>query len=217
MGRGPASPGYPHAWALFDWIDGRPYAASLVDESTAAVDLAGFVTALRGIPVVGGEPPAGREPLASLDAETRTALREAGALGLVDDVSALAAWDRALAAPTLSADQEGENDEAVWIHADLLPPNVLVHAGRLVAVIDFGAVGVGDPAADVIPAWTMFGPAARATYRSTLGVDDGTWARARGYALTQAALIVPYYVTTNPLFCEMARRTIAAVVEDESP
>ncbi|MEO5743188.1 MAG: aminoglycoside phosphotransferase family protein [Terracoccus sp.] len=218
MGRGPASTGYPHAWALFDWIAGQPYAASLLDESTAAVELAGFVTALRGIPVVGGEPPAGRAPLASLDAETRAALREADVLGLVDEVAALAAWDRALAVPTFSGHEEGESDEAaVWIHADLLPPNVLVNGGRLAAVIDFGAVGVGDPAADVIPAWTMFGPAARATYRSALVVDDGTWARARGYALTQAALIVPYYVTTNPLFCEMARRTIAAVIEDESP
>ncbi len=63
----------------------------------------------------------------------------------------------------------------------------------------------------------MFGPAARATYRSALGVDDGTWARARGYALTQAAMIMPYYVTTNPLFCEMARRTISAVTADDSP
>ncbi|OFE18985.1 hypothetical protein BA895_02190 [Humibacillus sp. DSM 29435] len=222
VGRGTASEAYPHAWALFDWIDGQPYAAPLVDESQAAVELAGFVTALRGIPVVGGEPHAGRAPLASLDDDTRAALREGGALGLVDEVAALAAWDGALQAPPFSGDAEvtqgGSNDgPAVWIHADLLPPNVLVHAGRLAAVIDFGTVGVGDPAADVIPAWTMFGPAARATYRSSLDVDDGTWARARGYALTQAAMIVPYYVTTNPLFCEMARRTISAVIEHQGP
>ena len=32
---------------------------------------------------------------------------------------------------------------AVWIHADLLRPNLLIREGRLSAVIDFGSVGVG--------------------------------------------------------------------------
>ncbi|MEO6997103.1 MAG: aminoglycoside phosphotransferase family protein [Terracoccus sp.] len=211
VGRGTPTEAYPQPWALFDWVEGQPYAAPLVDESQAAVDLAQFVGGLRGVPIVGGEPPAGREPLACLDDDTRRALRAGGELGLVDEVAALAAWDRALQAPAFS----GEGGEhRVWIHADLLPPNVLVHGGRLAAVIDFGAVGVGDPAADAIPAWTMFGAAARAVYRTVLGVDDATWARARGYALTQAALIVPYYVTTNPLFSEMARCTIKAVIHD---
>lgn len=210
VGRGHPTDDYPHDWALFAWIDGQPYGASPVDESATAVGLAAFVTALRGIPIVGGEPPAGREPLADLDDDTRGALHEAGELGLVDEVAALYAWDRALEAPTFSSDDE----PAVWIHADLLPGNVLVHRSRLAAVIDFGSVGVGDPAADVIAAWTMFGPPARALYGAGLGVDDGTWTRARGYALTQAAMIVPYYVTTNPQFCAMAGRTIAAVVAD---
>ena len=78
----------------------------------------------------------------------------------------LAAWDRALEAPVFTGDK-------VWIHTDLLRPNLLVHGGRLAAVIDFGAVGVGDPAADVIPAWTVFGAAGRARYREALDVDDG--------------------------------------------
>ena len=34
--------------------------------------------------------------------------------------------------------------------------------GRLCAVIDFGGVGVGDPAADVIAAWSVFGHTERA-------------------------------------------------------
>ncbi|MDN5765570.1 MAG: aminoglycoside phosphotransferase family protein [Humibacillus sp.] len=210
VGRGHPTGSYPHDWALFDWIDGQPYPASLVDESAAAITLAGFVTALRGIPIMGGEPPAGREPLADLDDDTRRALHEAGDLGLLDEGAALDAWDRALEAPTFW----GDGEPAVWIHADLLPGNVLVHGGRLAAVIDFGSVGVGDPAADVIAAWTMFDRPARALYRARLGVDDGTWARARGYALTQAAMIMPYYVTTNPQFCAMAGRSIAAVVAD---
>jgi hypothetical protein len=62
----------------------------------------------------------------------------------------------------------------VWIHADLLRPNLLVDGGRIRAVIDFGAAGRGDQAADVIPAWSVFGPVGRASFRARLDVDDDT-------------------------------------------
>jgi len=84
----------------------------------------------------------------------------------------------------------------------------------IAAVIDFGSVGVGDPAADVVPAWSVFGPAGRAAYRATLTVDDATWERARGYALHQAAMIIPYYRVTNPGFVTMAVRTVGQVIAD---
>ena len=73
----------------------------------------------------------------------------------------------------------------MWIHSDLLRPNLLVRGGRLRAVIDFGA-----------------------------GAGDGTWERARGYALHQAALIIPYYAETNPGFAASARRTVEQVLAD---
>ena len=79
-------------------------------------------------------------------------------------------------------------------------------------MIDFGGVGVGDPAADVVAAWAVFGAPGRAAYRDALAVDDGTWERARGYALHQAALIIPYYTETNPAFVVHAQRTIAELL-----
>ncbi len=102
----------------------------------------------------------------------------------------------------------------MWVHADLLRPNVLVRDGRLCAVIDFGGIGVGDPAADVIAAWSVFGPTGRAAFRSALDVDDATWQRARGYALHQAAMIIPYYGVTNPRFVALATRTIEELLAD---
>jgi len=196
---------YPLPWAVYRWVDGDQYEDELVaDERGAAEDLARFVRELRAGPVEGG-PAAGRRPLAVLDEETRVAIVEAG--DLLDTAAVLAAWDRALEAPVFAGD-------AVWIHTDLLRPNLLVQGGRLAAVIDFGAVGVGDPAADVIPAWTVFGPAGRERYREALEVDDATWERSRGYALTQAALIVPYYRETNPAFTASAQRTIGEVLAD---
>jgi len=93
-------------------------------------------------------------------------------------------------------------------------PNLLVNRGRLCAVIDFGGVGVGDGAADLIAAWSVFSQRGRATFRNALDDDDGTWNRARGYALHQALLIIPYYAETNPEFVALAKRTVEQVLTD---
>jgi aminoglycoside phosphotransferase (APT) family kinase protein len=79
----------------------------------------------------------------------------------------------------------------VWIHTDLLRPNLLVRGSRLRAVIDFGGGGVADPAADVIAAWSVYSHTGRGSFRGALDVDDATWNRARGFALHQAAMIIP--------------------------
>lgn len=54
----------------------------------------------------------------------------------------------------------------------------------------------------------------RAAFREGLDVDDGTWERARGYALHQAVQIVPYYARTSPGFVSTALRTVAEVLDD---
>jgi hypothetical protein len=58
----------------------------------------------------------------------------------------------------------------------------------------------------------VFGPTGRALFRSALDVDDGTWNRARGFALHQAAVIIPYYRQTNPGFVSLAKRTIEEIL-----
>lgn len=78
------------------------------------------------------------------------------------------------------------------------------------------ATGIGDPAADVIAAWSVFGRAGQDVFRACLQVDDGTWARAPGYALHQAAMIIPYYAETNPGFVALAKRTVERVLTDLS-
>jgi aminoglycoside phosphotransferase (APT) family kinase protein len=208
VGKGHPEGSYPCPWAIYGWIDGQPYADELVDdERQAARDLAQFVVELRRIEPVVGAPRAGRQPLRELDAVTRVAIKSAR--GVVDSDAATAAWERALKAPPW----EGA---PVWIHTDLLRPNLLVHGGRLCAVIDFGGVGIGDPAADVIAAWSVFSHPGRSVFRAALDVDDGTWKRARGFALHQAALIIPYYGDTNPGFVALAKRTVEEVLADIS-
>ncbi len=197
--------GYPFDWAIYRWIEGQPYAGDLVDERQAARDLARFVTALRQVDTADA-PRAGRRPLRELDAGTRAGIEEAG-----DDIgrdAVLAAWELALAAPAWDGTARS------WIHADLLPPNLLVERGRLRAVIDWGAAGAGDPAMDLIAAWSVFGPAGREVFRDALSDDDGAWDRARGVALHQAVMLIPYYRVTNPGMAALGRRTAGQVLAD---
>jgi aminoglycoside phosphotransferase (APT) family kinase protein len=198
---------YPFPWAIYRWIDGDPYRDGLVhDERRAASALAHFVVELRRVDTLGA-PRGGRRPLRELELDGRTRAAITSSRNVVDADAATTAWERALESPAW-------NGKPVWIHTDLLRPNVLVDAGSACAVIDFGGVGIGDAAADLIAAWAVFGPVGRATFRDALEVDDGCWRRARGYALHQAAMIIPYYSETNPEFVDLAKRTIEQILAD---
>jgi aminoglycoside phosphotransferase (APT) family kinase protein len=204
--KGSPNDAFPFAWSIYRWIDGAPYDDALVDdEADAARTLARFVHELRALEIPESAPEGGRDPLVELDEDTREAIESAG--DVIDGPAAMAVWEDALRTPAWDR-------TPVWIHGDLLRPNVLVDDGRVHAVIDYGYVGVGDPATDVIPAWAVFGPTGRATFREMLGPDDATWARGRGIALHQAAMIIPYYVETDPDFVELARRTIEQILDD---
>ncbi len=205
IARGKPAGGYPCSWALYRWIEGLPYQDDLIrGEHQAAQALAGFILELRSADSQGA-PRAGRRPLAELDAATRSAIQSSR--GIIDSDAASAAWARCLEASLWDG-------KPVWIHADLLKSNLLVQDGRLCAVIDFGEAGAGDPAADVVPAWSVFSKAGREIFRQALGVDDATWSRGRAYALHQALLIIPYYPKTNPEFVAMAKRTVEEILTE---
>lgn len=146
-------------------------------------------------------------PLGSLDNSTRAAieaLRDIPEEG-VDCDAATAVWEEALQTP-------GWDREPVWLHADLMPGNLLVDRGRLASVIDFGCMGAGDPACDLFPAWNLLPADAREVFRTALGVDDATWNRGRGRTLSQALIALPYYRRTNPAMARDARHVIRAVL-----
>lgn len=82
------------------------------------------------------------------------------------------------------------------------------------AVIDWGCMAVGDPAYDLIPAWSLFGPDDRDTFRGAAGLDDATWVRGRGWALSTAVVALTYYRGTNDTFAGVSRRILRAVLAD---
>jgi aminoglycoside phosphotransferase (APT) family kinase protein len=204
--RGQPQCGYPFRWAVYRWLPGETFGDDRVEDAgEAANELAKFIIALRGVDRRDAPRSRRGRPLAVRDHEARAAI--ASSRHLIDADAVTAAWDASLRAP------EWEGDP-VWTHGDLLRPNLLVRNGRLSAILDFGNIGIGDPAIDVIAAWTIFDDVGRRSFRAALEVDDTTWSRARGLALHQALMIIPYYFETNPGFVASAQRTVEQVIAE---
>ena len=128
--------------------------------------------------------------------------------GLIDVRRVAEVWADALAAPPWDG-------PPVWLHADLIPPNLLVRGGSLAGVLDFGAMATGDPAYDVTPAWHLFDRHSRPVFLEIVGADDTTCRRARGLVVSYAVFALDYYLHTNPTMVAIARRGIEEVLADE--
>ena len=102
----------------------------------------------------------------------------------------------------------------VWFHGDIAFGNLLVRDGRLAAVIDFGTSGIGDPACDVVLAWTLLSGESRTVFRDTLGLDDDTWARGRGWGLWKALITVAGNRDTDVAAADEARRVLQEILTD---
>lgn len=184
LARGVPGAGYPWRWSVYEWIEGEAAsAARLPDLESVATALARFLRALRRIDAADGPPPGPHNffrggPLTVYDGETRNAIAALGRR--VDAEEALAVWETAL--------RIGWSGASVWLHGDVSASNLLVRDGKLSAVIDFGCSGVGDPACDFTIAWTFFSGASRESFRACSALDEGTWARARGWALWKALI-----------------------------
>jgi aminoglycoside phosphotransferase (APT) family kinase protein len=206
LAMGEPGEGYPWRWSVCRWLEGEAATADRVaDLRRAATELARFITALQRIDPAGGPESRRGRPLATQDEPTRAAI--AALAGKVDTDAVTAAWEAALRAPAW-------HGPPVWAHGDLYDGNLLVRDGRLSGVIDFGVLGVGDPACELIVAWSLFAGESREAFRRALRVDDATWARGRGWALVVALHALPYYEATNPVMVANSRHRIGEVLAD---
>ena len=204
-GIGEPGEGYPWPWMVCSWLPGEVAALTPVaDPHEAAITLARFIAALRTADPAGGPPSQFGGSLATRDQVARDAARALH--GRPDTAPALAAWHAALAAPPWTG-------PPVWLHGDLHPANLLVSHGELSGVIDFGLLGLGDPACDLMIAWTYLPPGARRVFRQVLAPDDATWSRARGWALN-LGLRAAAWAGANTVLTEIGHRTITAVLAD---
>lgn len=146
-------------------------------------------------------------PLAARDQATRAAI--AAVAGVFDAEALTDVWNRALRAPAW-------NREPVWFHGDFHIGNLLTVDGRLSAVIDFGGLGMGDPACDLVIAFTLMTAETRSVFRTALAPDDATWARGMGWALTTGLNAYTAYAATNPRVARQTRRQLTEVLTDFS-
>lgn len=205
--------GYPFPWSVRRWLDGTVAAdADRLDRERLAVDVGAALRQLRSIPAAGG-PVAGAHsfhrgahPSHYAD-EVDAALETLG--GSVDRAACERVWSAATATTW--------DGPAVWFHGDVAPGNLLVDGdGRLSALIDFGTCGVGDPACDLVLAWTFLcdgtDTTAPARFREAVGLDAGSWARGRGWALWKALIMLAG--SAGPGDRAVHERLLAAVLAD---
>jgi aminoglycoside phosphotransferase (APT) family kinase protein len=209
LGLGAPDALFPHPWSVYPWFPGADaVAAPIVELDDAAGRLGRFVVALRRCPTDPEAPQSFRGvPVRTRDGEVRTEWAALGEAGLVDPDVVAAARDAVLAAPDWAG-------EPVWVHGDLHPANLLCTTGRLSAVIDFGGLGVGDPACDLLPAWTLLTAGTRAAFRTAAGVDEATWLRGRGWGLCFGLGALYHHRGTNPVLAAIGYRALSGAVAD---
>ncbi|MDG4861078.1 aminoglycoside phosphotransferase family protein [Streptomyces sp. T-3] len=210
LARGVPGEGYPFPWSVRGWLAGETVLRARVDDMSAlAVAVAGFLRSLQRCDTAGG-PLAGEHSWCRgaspdhYDAQTRHCLDLLN--GRVETDRAAAVWEAALAAEWCGT--------PVWFHGDIAAGNLLVENGELTAVIDFGTSGVGDPACDLVAAWGLFDGDSREAFREAVDQDAGAWARARGWALWKALLVLSECIDTDPEQAAVNRRVIDAVLAD---
>lgn len=180
---GQPSKNYPWHWSIYQWIEGESANVLHIDDSHLALiasDLAQFLNELHKIDTRGGPLPGphnfyrGESPVV-YNAETKSAIAQLQ--NFIDVDAATAVWEKSISS---------RNKNPVWFHGDVSAGNILIKDNQLVAVIDFGGMGVGDPAYDLVIAWTFLKNESRKIFRTHLSLDSDTWARARGWALWKA-------------------------------
>lgn len=196
--------GYPWPWTLVRFIPGVSAATSDLDHEACARDLGSFLRALHHSAPADAPPnPFRGVPLRERDGPTRERIEQLDTLIGAGRAGAL--WDEALAVPEFDA-------PPVWIHGDLHPNNLLTIEGRLSGVIDFGDITAGDPATDLAVAWTLFAPGERDLLRDAYGgVDDTTWARAQGWALSLATAYLAHSAD-NPTMAAIGSAAIGRLL-----
>lgn len=196
-------------WLVVSWIAGEPAAdESISDWRLAGKQITNFLQGLWRIDPGKGLPAGAHNGHRGGKLQRRDAAVQDAFARLHDeiDVASLAPlWTAALKA--------NQNARDFWVHGDLHSGNLIADKGLLVGVIDWGLMGVGDPAVDLMVAWTWLPLSVRAQFKTDLGCDDDTWERARGWATSFAVIALAHYRGTQLPIENIARSTIRAVLE----
>jgi len=207
---GKPSADYPYPFSIYKWLPGKSInLLTLTDQNKEqiAFDLANFLKELQAINDFEGHEPGQHnwwrgDDVSVYDKGAREQIAELAEI--IDAGQALALWDQACATRW--------DKTPVWIHGDFAIGNILMDSGKLSAVIDFGGAAVGDPACDLVIAWTYLSGKARETFISKMDMDPDTWLRARTWALWKATFELCQIEDKNSLEASLQKRIIYEVM-----
>lgn len=208
IGIGQRAYNYPFPWLICSRLEGKNInpAEGGFDQNNTATLLGGFISSMQKVAPTSADPKCTRGPnLKDKDEQTRPAIELCADTFDAQHMEKI--WDNALKATP-------NNIEPVWSHGDLHPGNVLFKDGKLSGVVDFGMAGLGDPAIDLMVAWTLLDKKGRETFKKTVNADEQTWTRAKGWALTFGVVAFAYYQGKNEKLTTIATRTIEEVLSD---
>jgi aminoglycoside phosphotransferase (APT) family kinase protein len=183
--------GYPWFWSIVPWIPGEPadVAAPTPDQ---ACRLASFLRAVHvKAPAEAPLNPWRGVPLRDRAAAVQERFQRLANRGVLISPHILSTWRFALRAR--------DNASPVWIHGDLHPRNVLVEAGRITGIIDWGDITSGDRATDLASLWMLFSDRiAREQALLDYGADADTILRAKGWVVFFAVMLLDTGLEDHP-------------------
>lgn len=195
---------------MYAWYPGQTLnraGAGETDLTAVAVGLGEFLTALRAAPTQDAPQPGTHNCWRGAEFTVYADEAILALAGLAPAMREVGEWC------VRRATESSWTEVPVWLHGDIAPGNLLLREGRLSAVIDFGCAAVGDPACDLVAAWTMFDRETRPLLVRAAGLDPDTWHRAQGWAAWKAAIILAGMDST-PEARSLAEQTLAELAGD---
>lgn len=181
---------FEYSWGIYQWLEGESLdSCKDMDACNVAIDLAVFLKELHNIDCHDG-------PMSGAHNFYRGGALDTYHQEVVDAIEHLESYfnkESVLAIWSLALSSSWQK-EPVWVHGDLVPSNMLANKQRLVAIIDFGVLGIGDPACDLAMYWTYFKGNSRKVFKEQLDLDQDTWNRGRGWVLWKALITFDSYV-----------------------
>ena len=201
---------YPYPFSIYKWLPGKSInllTLTAQDKERLAFDLAKFLKELQAITDVERPEPGQHnwwrgDHVSVYDKGAREQIAELAEI--IDASKSSALWDKACATRW--------NKAPIWIHGDFAIGNILMDGGKLSAVIDFGGAAVGDPACDLVIAWTYLSGKAREAFISKMDMDADTWLRARAWALWKATFELERLADKNSPEAGLQKRIIDEVI-----
>lgn len=181
---GVPSQSYPYPFSIYKWLEGTSINLLKLDTEMLeqlAFDLAKFLKEMQNIDSVEGPSPGQHnwwrgDHVSVYDKGAREQISQLS--GMINVQHAVDLWEKAC--------KTKWDNPPVWIHGDFAVGNMLIHNGKLSAVIDFGGMSLGDPACDLVIAWTYLSENSREIFINEMRLDQNTWLRARAWALWKA-------------------------------